>query len=152
MIVIGTPHGANRTATRAFPENVRAPTMSHYLKGIPVPNPLPDGSLKLSVEERKGLLSNFDAEDRDGGELPRYQDEEYAVPRDCVALRKRGISRIAGGFIVLILCFSFLAPTSRMWCGGMGATNRLMDPSRLLNNGTHEFKPTVLIVSLDGLR
>ena len=131
---------------------MRAPTMSHHLKGTPVPNPLLNGSLKPAVEERKCLLSNFDTEDHDGGEPPRYQDEEYAAPRDCTPLRKRGIARTAGGFIALILCFSFLAPTSRMWCGGMGATNRLMDPSRLLSNGTHGFKPTVLIVSLDGLR
>ena len=105
---------------------------------------------KPTPEERKGLLSNFDVDDRDNGEPPRYEDEEYAEPRERAPLQKRRILWIAGGLIALILGASFLAPLSRM-CG-MGATNRLTDPSRLLSNGTHEFKRTVLIVSIDGLR
>lgn len=118
--------------------------MSYNLKEIH------DNPLKPTPEERKGLLSNFDVDDRDNGEPPHYEDEEYAEPRERAPLRKRRILGIAGGLIALILGASFLAPLSRM-CG-IGAANRLLDPSKLLSNGTHEFKRTVLMVSIDGLR
>ena len=111
-----------------------------------------DSSSKHTPEERKGLLSNFDVEDRDNSEPPRYEDEEYAEPRRHTPLRKKRIACIAGGFITLILGASFLVPLSRVWCGGMGGASRPTDPSKLLSNGTHEFKRTVLLVSIDGLR
>ena len=121
-------------------------TMSYNLKETQ------GGSSKPTPEERKGLLSNFDVEDRDNGEPPRYEDEEYPEPRKHAPLRKKRIACIAGGFITLILGASFLVPLSRAWCCGMGAASRPTDPSKLLSNGTHEFKRTVLIVSIDGLR
>ena len=124
----------------------------YNLNGTPTP-PYPQGSsLKSIPEERKGLLSNFDVDDGGNGEPPRYEDEEYANPRERTPLRGRKISCIAASFIALIVGASFLTPLSRTWCGGMGAANRLTDPSKLLSNGTHEFKRTVLIVSIDGLR
>jgi len=126
--------------------------MAYDLKGTLVSHRLLNGSLKSTLEERKGLLSDFDAEDRENGELPRYEDEEYAKPRERVPFQKRRITRIAGSLIGLILGVAFLAPMSTMWCGGMGATSRPTDPSKFLSNGTHEFKQTVLIVSLDGFR
>jgi hypothetical protein len=126
--------------------------MSYNLKETPFPRYPQDGSSKPTPEERKGLLSNFDIEDRDSGELPHYEDEEYVESRRYTPLQKRRIAWIAGSFITLILGASFLVPMSRSWCGGMGVTGQLKDPSRLLNNGTHDFKRTVLIVSIDGLR
>ena len=126
--------------------------MSYNLAGTPVPPYSQDGPSKPTPEERKGLLSNFDVDDRDSGEPPRYEDEEYNEPRERIPLRKRRIGCIAGGLIALILGASFLVPVSRIWCGGMGTTSRTTDPSKLLSNGTHEFKRTVLIVSIDGLR
>jgi len=126
--------------------------MAYDLKGTPVSYHLLNGSLKPTLEERKGLLSNFDAEDRHSDEPPLYEDEEYAKPRERVPLQKRRIARIAGGFISLILGITFLAPMSTMWCGGMGTASRPTDPSKLLSNGTHAFKKTVLIASFDGLR
>lgn len=126
--------------------------MSYDLKQYPAPRYSQDGSSKPTSEERRGLLSNFDIEDYDNGELPLYEDEQYVEPRAHTPLQRRKIAWIAGGFIALILGASFLAPFSRSWCGGMGATGQLRDPSRLLNNGTHDFKRTVLIVSIDGLR
>jgi hypothetical protein len=125
------------------------PAMSYNLKGILVSPYSRDGLLKSTPEECKGLLSNFDV---DNSELRHYEDEEYAEPRERTPLRKRRIARIVGGIVALILGAMFLAPMSRMWCGGMDTTNRSPDPSRLLSNGTHEFKHTVLIVSLDGFR
>ena len=123
--------------------------MSYNLKGILVPPYSQDGLLKPAPEERKGLLSNFDV---DYSELRYHEDEEYAEPRERTPLRKRRIARIAGAIVALILGTMFLAPMSRVWCGGMDAASRLLDPSGLLSNGTHEFKRTVLIVSLDGFR
>jgi hypothetical protein len=124
--------------------------MSYNLKGIS--HHSQGGPSKPTPEERKGLLSHFDVDDRDNGELPHYEDEEYAEPRERTPLQKRRIAWIAGGFIALILGASFLVPTLRMWCSGMGDASRPTDPSKLLSNGTHEFKRTVLIVSIDGLR
>ena len=126
--------------------------MSYNLKETTVPRYPQDAPSKPTSEERRGLLSNFDIEDCDNGEPPRYEDEEYVEPRGHAALQKGRIARIAGGFIALILGASFLLPMSRSWCGGMGAAGRLRDPSRPLNNGTHDFKRTVLIVSIDGLQ
>jgi len=126
--------------------------MSYDLNGTTIPPYTKDGPSKPIPEERKGLLSNFEVDDGDNGGPPRYEDEEYAEPRERTPLRKRRIAWIAGGFIALILGASFLVPVSRAWCGGMGATSRPTDPSRLLSNGTHDFKRTVLIVSIDGLR
>ena len=126
--------------------------MSYNLKRNSAPPYLLGGALKPTPEERKGLLSNSDIGDCDNGEPPRYEDEEYAGPRERTPSRKKKIAGITGGFIALILWASFLVPTSRIWCGGMGTISRPADPSRLLSNGTHEFKRTVLIVSLDGFR
>jgi hypothetical protein len=126
--------------------------MSYNLKDISASHHLQDGHFKPTSEERKGLLSNFDAEEHDNGEPPRYEDEEYAEPRGRTPLRKRSVAWIAGSFIALILGASFLVPVSRGWCSGMGSASRVTDPSRLLSNGTHDFKRTVLIVSIDGLR
>ena len=124
--------------------------MSYNLKGNPG-SPYLDSHLNPAPEERKGLLSNFYVEDCDNDEPPRYEDEEYAKPRERALLRKRRITRIAGAFVALILGALFLAPMSRSRCGGMGIARRPTDPSKLLSNGTHEFKHTVLIVSFDGL-
>jgi len=107
---------------------------------------------KHTPEERKGLLSNFSVGDRRGGKPPSYEDEEHAAPRGRTPPQKKGISCITGGLIALILGVSFLSPMSRIWCGGMGSGGQSTGPSGLLSNGTHEFKRTVLIVSLDGLR
>ena len=126
--------------------------MSYNLKEIPAPRYSQDGPSKSTPEERKSLLSNFDVEDHGNGEPPRYEDEEYVEPRGRTPLRKRNIAWIAGGFIALILGASFIVPVSRGWCPRMGGAVQLSDPSRLLSNGTHDFKRTVLIVSIDGLR
>ena len=126
--------------------NTSSSAMSYNLKQTQ------DGPSSPTPEERKGLLSNFDIEDHDNGESPRYEDEEHAKPRERTPLRKRRILWIAGGLIALTLGASFLVPLSRTLCGGMGAISRPTDPSKLFSNGTHEFKRTVLIVSIDGLR
>ena len=126
--------------------------MSYDLDETPLPLQSQGGPSKSIPEERKGLLSNFDIDDGDNGQPPRYEDEEYTEPRGRTPLRKKRIAGIAAGFITLIVGASFLVPLSRTWCGGICAASRPTDPSELLSNGTHEFKRTVLIVSIDGLR
>ena len=126
--------------------------MSYNLTDTLAPRYSQGGLSRPTPEERKGLLSNFEVDDHDNGDPPRYEDEEHVESRGRTPLRKRKIVCIAGSFIALILGASFLVPLSRMWCDGAGATSRLTDPSKLLSNGTHEFRRTVLIVSIDGLR
>jgi hypothetical protein len=123
--------------------------MSHNSKETLVPRYLRNGTLKATSEERKGLLSNLDAEDS-GGEPPRYEDEKYPR-RKRAPLRKNIVARVLGGLVALILGTVFLVLMSKSWCCRI-CTGRLRDPSRLVNNGTHEFKRTVLIISIDGLR
>lgn len=126
--------------------------MSFHLNEIPVPPYTQGGTSKPTPEERKGLLSNFDVDGRDNSELPRYKDGEHPEPRERAPLLKRRIGWIIGVFVALVLGGSFHGQMQRSWCGGMGVANRPMDPSELLSNGTHEFKRTVLIVSIDGFR
>lgn len=125
--------------------------MSYNLKETLAPHRAQDDSLKTMYEEQKSLLSNFDVKGYDSNEPPDYGDEERPGPREH-KLRRSMVVGIARGFIALVLGTVFLVSMTRSWCGRMGAANRLTDPSRLLSNGTHEFKRTVLIVSIDGLR
>jgi hypothetical protein len=117
--------------------------------GVPFP---PYDSSKPTPEEHKSLLSDTDVEDRDHEALPRYKDEEYPGPRERAPSQESLLVHIARNFIFLIIGATFLVPMLRSWYGRMRVANRLVDPSRLLSNGTHEFKRTVLIVSIDGLR
>lgn len=126
--------------------------MSYHLKEPSIPRYSQERPSKSTSEERKGLLSTFNIEDGDNGEPPYYEDEQYPKSRRHTPLRKKGIASIAASLIALILGASFLVPVSRAWCQGMGFAGRLQDPSRLFNNGTHDFKRTVLVVSIDGLR
>ncbi|KAF9783199.1 Phosphodiest-domain-containing protein [Thelephora terrestris] len=111
-------------------------------------NTTPNPSLKSTFEERKGLLSNFDVED--DGRPPRYGDEEYLGFQERAPFHKLIFVRIISVFVALTLGTAFFLPMSRSRCGEMAG--RSMGSSALLSNGTHEFKRTVLIVSVDGLR
>jgi len=120
--------------------------------GISIPPNTQGGSSKPAPEEHKGLLSNFDVADRNDGELAYHEGGEYPGPREHTPLRKGRVGWIVGVFVALVLGASFYPQMPRSLCGGMGVMNRPTDPSELLSNGTHEFKRTVLIVSIDGLR
>ena len=126
--------------------------MSCRTNGIPIPPYTQDASSKPASEECKRLLSNFDVGDRDNDEPPCYKGGECPEPRERSSLRMGRIGWLVGVFIALTLGASFHAQMPRSWCGGMGITHLPMDPSKLLSNGTHDFKRTVLIVSIDGLR
>ena len=108
---------------------------------------------EITPEEHEGLLSEFDAEDCDNGKQLRYADEECPGFQEHNPSRlKSTIVGIVRNFVILILGTAFLVPVARWWWGGMGDASQWTYPSRLLSNGTHEFKRTVLIVSIDGLR
>ena len=127
---------------------------SHVLPPQWVPNTTlyPRRPLETYPEESKGLSPNFDVDDRGSGELPHYKDGEYPESRERTPLQKGRVRWIIGVFVASILVASFHAQMLRNWCAGMGVMNRPTNPSKLLSNGTHEFKLTVLIVSIDGLR
>lgn len=99
--------------------------------------------IPLDAEERKGLLSNSDHEDV----LPQYEDHDFSESKPDPS-RKRRIAIIAAGFVTLLLGAAIVRPLSRMAC----VYNPTSTPHQLLSNGTHDFKRTVLIVSIDGLR
>ena len=56
--------------------------MSYEPNHIPAPPYSKGGPSPPTSEERKGLLSNFEINDGDNGEPPRYEDEEHAKPRE----------------------------------------------------------------------
>jgi hypothetical protein len=89
------------------------------------------------VEERKGLLS--EVEIQDSTQLP--SQSAWSVTRVAV---------VAASLILLIITGSFartvLSQTSHTH------PNFQFHGDTLRSNGTHDFKRTVLIVSIDGLR
>ena len=134
-------------------ENVPFSAMSSNIGAPPVPPYSQSDSLKPIPIERKGPSSNPDIEARGNSQLPpRYKHEEYPWTQGRTSLRRSTVAHVARSFIALILMVAFLVSMPRSWCGRMGFASKLTDTSRLLSNGTHEFKRTVLIVSFDGLR
>jgi len=99
--------------------------------------------IPLDAEERKGLLSNSDHDDV----LPQYEDHDFSGSKQGSSRKKR-IAIIAAGFITLLLGAAIVRPLSRTIC--IHSTTAV--PHQLLSNGTHDFKKTVLIVSIDALR
>jgi len=89
-------------------------------------------------EERKALLPSG------SGELDNSEDIE-----DKDGWSSRKISLVALALIILLTTGAF---TFMTLCGSPGRKRQLAASSNLRSNGTHEFKPTVLIVSIDGLR
>ena len=91
----------------------------------------------LDLEERKALLASGGGEhDEDD-----IEDKQHGWSSGNIAL-------IALVLVVLLItgAFTFMA-----LCGSPGQKQQAAS-SILRSNGTHEFKPTVLIVSIDGLR
>lgn len=102
--------------------------------------------IPLEDEERKGLLSNSDHDDV----LPQYEDHDFSEPATRSRPLKKGIAVTAIGLIALLACAAIVRPLSRTLCASYPPTGS--SDSELLSNGTHDFKRTVLMVSIDGLR
>jgi len=95
-------------------------------------------------EEKKGLLASSLTEQDDDLELSTTKghsdDAEKAVSR-------RKLTCVGASFILLLITGT-LARTA-LWGG---PNQREPVHYDLQSNGTHQFKPTVLLVSIDGLR
>lgn len=97
-------------------------------------------------EERKGLLSNVDD--------PEYLPPEKSAETERTWSRKT-IVVVAVSLILLILCGSFarsllIGKPQRAYSE---SNQHFGGPGQILrSNGTHDYKRTVLIVSIDGLR
>ena len=89
-------------------------------------------------EERKALLPSG------SGEPDNSEDIE---DKDGWSSRKIILTALV--LIILLITGAF---TLMRLCGSPGRKRQHAASSTLRSNGTHEFKPTVLIVSIDGLR
>lgn len=102
----------------------------------------PTNNEDVAMEERKGLLS--------GGDNGDY-DEDVKTERNS----RQGWSRkkIAGVSLALIMMLLTGTFARRLLLGPPQVKNSwLFSGDELRSNGTHDFKRTVLIVSIDGLR
>ena len=96
-------------------------------------------------EEREGLLSNVDS-----FSIIEAKELKQSSPSDTIKSLSFGLTRIAFvvgavlGFGFGLLCW-FSAPHSHI-------RDLHFNGETLRSNGTHDFKRTVLLVSIDGLR
>ncbi|EMD40100.1 hypothetical protein CERSUDRAFT_122188 [Gelatoporia subvermispora B] len=96
-----------------------------------------------SEEERKALLAHHDEE--------HLLHEELVQPSSPSKWHRTAIKGAGVAFVVLLVGAIFSRPLMRT----LGLTPRPsldFDECGLRNNGTHDFKKTTLIVSIDGLR
>ena len=95
-------------------------------------------------EEKKGLLASSLAEQDDDLEFSTPKDRSQHVEK---VVSRRKLTCIAASFIALLVTGT-LARTALFG----GPNQRQAVYYDLQSNGTHQFKPTVLLVSIDGLR
>ncbi|KAJ7130881.1 alkaline-phosphatase-like protein [Mycena filopes] len=110
---------------------------------------------KPDTEERKGLLSGSDELDGPSGD---WKPETDSLDRE----DERGWSRkkiVCTGVTLIVLLITgafartvFLGPPARTAATTEPHPNLLFHGDGVRSNGTHDFKRTVLIVSIDGLR
>lgn len=118
----------------AYTQTVFAPLMSSSSMASASKFPLEDHD----PEERKALLPSGSAD----SEPDNIEDKD--------GWSTRRISLTALVLIILLITGAF---TALLVLGGYPGRKRQPAASSILrSNGTHEFKPTVLIVSIDGLR
>ena len=96
-------------------------------------------------EERKALLP--DSEIGSSQDLEEEQSSRWRIPRRVA----EGLAIFSVFFLVGYLCtpslLAAIAPPRHP-----RPTKELFDSQRLRSNGTHDFRKTALIVSIDGLR
>lgn len=110
----------------------------------------PDSTVSLStdseLDERRGLLHYLSNQDQD---IEDEYTKRIAKSEPCPA---KNVLITAFAFIALLIFGIF----ARMFCVMPARWSHSMAKQSgnglLLSNGTHDFKRTVLIVSIDGLR
>ena len=109
---------------------------------------LPSNSTRHSVDddERKALISPQDRLPEDS----HYDEEENAALQPPTRSRKCLVFSVL--FFSLLL-LSIAIPVRRFFSNPTEtSTKPQLKTQGLLNNGTHDFKKTAIIVSIDGLR
>ncbi|KAK1228074.1 hypothetical protein PQX77_008899 [Marasmius sp. AFHP31] len=126
-------------------------------KGFQEPSP------RHSLEERKGLLNNSDNFDDDDGyyeketgsglyEGKRERPDDDDPERDSAGWSRGKIVKAAIFLIVLLVLGAFARVLLVSPLPTQDHPNLLFNGDTLRSNGTHDFKRTVLVVSIDGLR
>ena len=98
----------------------------------------PHRAASASDEERRGLLSGTDTEQND-----------YIPPQSKATRRRITIGAVT---IIVLLLGAVAGPALYSAVVPSRKHHEDFDNSRLRSNGTHYFKKTALIVSIDGLR
>jgi hypothetical protein len=96
-----------------------------------------------TASSRRNSLEEYRSEETHGLLTGLQVDSEPATRS---TWSRRRIAALGAGFIFLILGASFIPPLART-TGGL-----YTDGEIVRSNGTHDFKKTALIVSIDGLR
>ena len=91
-------------------------------------------------EERKALLPSGSGERDNSEDIEDKLEDGWSSRKITLTALVLIILLITGAFTLMVLC------------GSPGRKRQPAASSILRSNGTHEFKPTVLIVSIDGLR
>lgn len=101
--------------------------------------------------ELRGLLSGAQTTDRP---VPKTKRGVFGWLEDAEPWTRKRITVIAGVLIFLLLGAAITPPFMRSCVGNRKNThpNSKFVGSELRSNGTNDFKRTVLIVSIDGLR
>ena len=112
-----------------------------------------DYDVECEDHELAGLLSGVDAAN-DEGTKPVSTRKPFRWLDDQGSKKRKHLGILAIVFIVLLLGAA-LVPRYLSGCRGTSTgahPNSKFVGSELRSNGTHDFKRTVLIVSIDGLR
>ena len=109
---------------------------------------LPANSTRQSVDddERKALISPEERQLEDN----HYDEEENVQLRPPTRSRK---CLVLSGLFFSLLLLTIAIPIRRFFPSPRdSSTKPQLKTQGLLNNGTHDFKKTAIIVSIDGLR
>lgn len=128
----------------AGPKSYPGPTAHNYPQSSRYD---PQAEEDVEFEERKGLLSGH-ASDEDI--LKRSADLDQSPDEYLSPWSRTRIIAVASSLIFLLTCGAFAR--SLLVTSHSSHPNLAFHGAELRSNGTHDFKRTVLLVSIDGLR
>lgn len=119
-----------------------------------------DNDYDDSREGTRLLSSSADTTDRES--LPRRVKRRRRMPRpmpdESLSTKARSsakwaIAFVAASALVFLVIPAFMPSSSHLYDGGKSGGGRKQDFSTgVMSNGTHDFKRTVIMISIDGLR